>query len=249
MKKNVAPFLAGILSCILLSQMILPAAAALVSKTIQVYTGVDIYLNEVKLNPKDANGNPVEVFVYNGTTYLPARAIADAFQTPINWEGTTNSIYIGRQSNNRPAVLLQDLDYFNSGGKRFAAYRDIKDNLGNEYSIGIQPNFSGWGSSSSGSKSSWQSYYINGQYSNIAGKLVLGYESRNTSSVGYFCIYGDDRLLYKSSNITSGALPIDVNVDISGVLELKIEFVSVTEQTLWGPYPIAFYAVGFGLYS
>jgi hypothetical protein len=71
------------------------------------------------LEPKDANGNPVEAFMYNGTTYLPVRAISSAFDKSIVWDGETSGVYIGKHNGDTPATQpadtatqLMDLDYF-----------------------------------------------------------------------------------------------------------------------------------------
>lgn len=112
MKKQWKGFVAGILSAALIAVMVTPGLAALAGKTIQVFTGVDIYIDDVKLIPKDANGNPVEVFVYNGTTYLPVRAVGEAVGKAVQWEGKTNSVYLGKHTGEKPAVWLKDLDYF-----------------------------------------------------------------------------------------------------------------------------------------
>ena len=54
------------------------AAGKLQKRKITVYSGVDIYVDDARLDARDANGNPVEVFIYNGTTYLPVRAVGEA---------------------------------------------------------------------------------------------------------------------------------------------------------------------------
>ena len=66
------------------------------TETITVaYSGVSIYVNWTKITPTDANGNVVEPFIYNGTTYLPVRAVADAFNKSINWDGVNKAITLG----------------------------------------------------------------------------------------------------------------------------------------------------------
>ena len=42
------------------------------------YRGISIIVNGTKIVPQDANGNPVEPFIMDGTTYLPVRAVAGA---------------------------------------------------------------------------------------------------------------------------------------------------------------------------
>ena len=96
-KKRIAitSFAMGILFCFMMSLMVVPGFAALVSKTITVYTGITLYYDGVKVNPKDASGKKVEPLLYNGTTYLPVRAVSELFGEDINWDGNTKSVYIG----------------------------------------------------------------------------------------------------------------------------------------------------------
>ena len=70
MKKThtVRTFLAGVLAALLLVGMVPPALAA-AGMNITIYPGISVYMDDQKLEPKDANGNPVMVFTYNGTTY------------------------------------------------------------------------------------------------------------------------------------------------------------------------------------
>lgn len=58
--------------------MSMPFASALTQKNITVERGVTVYVDDQKLNPGDANGNSVEPMLYNGTTYLPIRAVSAA---------------------------------------------------------------------------------------------------------------------------------------------------------------------------
>lgn len=210
MKKQWKGFLAGLLVAMLASSVVTPALGALAAKTIQVYTGVDVYVNDVKVDPKDANGNPVEVFVYNGTTYLPIRAIGNALGMPVQWEGKTNSAYVGKHQGDKPAVWLKDLDYF-TGSKIKASTKT--DNLGqvHDQSVFYDDRYSG------------NAYLLNGQYTAISGTLFQIYEKRSNSEEATLQIYGDGKLLYQAK-MSCGVQPIDFFVDITGVLELKVLF-------------------------
>ena len=77
---------AGLLGAALVMSM--PFAAALTQKNITVGRGVTIYVDDQKINPGDANGNPVEPMLYNGTTYLPIRAVSAALNVPIARDGS-----------------------------------------------------------------------------------------------------------------------------------------------------------------
>ena len=58
------------------------------------YSDIKIYINGNQIDPKDANGNTVEPFIVDGTTYLPVRAVGEAFDKNVYWDGTTNSVYL-----------------------------------------------------------------------------------------------------------------------------------------------------------
>ncbi len=83
--KNV---LTGILTVGLLAGLAVPAAAADSVNTVS-YRAVDIVVNGDRIHPKDANGAPVEPFLYQGTTYLPVRSVANALGLDVGWEDGT----------------------------------------------------------------------------------------------------------------------------------------------------------------
>ena len=56
------------------------------------YRDIKITLNKEEVTPKDANGNVVEPFIINGTTYLPVRAVADALGLQVAWDDKTSTV-------------------------------------------------------------------------------------------------------------------------------------------------------------
>ena len=55
---------------------------------------INIYVNGAKFTPRDANGTEVAPIAKDGTTYLPVRAIAQAFGKKVDWDGDTSSVLI-----------------------------------------------------------------------------------------------------------------------------------------------------------
>jgi len=49
--------------------------------------GVDVYVNDTYFVPTDVNGNEIRPFIYNGSTYLPVRAVGEAYGVEIGWDG------------------------------------------------------------------------------------------------------------------------------------------------------------------
>lgn len=211
--KKVGWFLSGVLTALLVVSLASPAFAALAGKMIQVYTGVNVYVDDVLVEPRDANGNPVEVFVYNGTTYLPIRAIGNALGKTVQWDAKTSSAFVGKHSSDKPAVWLQDLDTFTGSG--WNTKGSVKDNVGQTRTNCIQ--------AASDSGYSNNTYILNGQYTLLSGTLFQPYSDRSDHYPATLEIYGDGELLY-SAEMVGGVKPIDFTVDLTGVLELKVSF-------------------------
>ena len=68
----------------------------LIEKTLTGRKGIKIYFNGSLFTPTDVNGNVVETYIFNGTTYLPARAISNLFNADISWNRDLNGVVINR---------------------------------------------------------------------------------------------------------------------------------------------------------
>ncbi len=53
---------------------------------------INIFINGGKFTAKDANGNVVNPILKDGTTYLPVRAIGEAFDKEVSWDGATRTV-------------------------------------------------------------------------------------------------------------------------------------------------------------
>lgn len=65
------------------------------------YRDISVVLDGEELELKTADGKSAEPFIYEGTTYLPLRAVAEATKTEVEWDGDANSIYL--KSSKEPA--------------------------------------------------------------------------------------------------------------------------------------------------
>lgn len=94
MKKILSVILAAVIfaSCLGIGA---GAELQLQSKNINVTTGIKINVDGAEFIPVDSEGAPVEVFLYNGTTYLPVRGISNLFGLGIEWDNETKSVYLG----------------------------------------------------------------------------------------------------------------------------------------------------------
>ncbi|MPM67299.1 hypothetical protein SDC9_114221 [bioreactor metagenome] len=114
--------------------------------------------------------------------------------------------------------LLIDMEYFNRSDSDNAYTRvdSAMDNESKEYTNPLRLMYTC-------DEDYWETYRINGDYSRFTGTIFIDYEYRASKTSCYVKIYGDDNLLYTSPKMTGGVLPEDFSIDISNVVELKIE--------------------------
>lgn len=117
-------------------------------------------------------------------------------------------------------INLFSMDFWDSNNNvtRVAGPYSIQDNLGNEhpnsysiYDIAF---------------TTYVTYRIDGQYNHLNGLYFLEYEHRSTSYKGTFRVYGDDDTVLFSTTLEKGMDPVKFSVDISGVKDLKLEYIS-----------------------
>lgn len=104
-KDKLKGFISGVIVMALMFSMTATGFASVGSKTITAaYNNIKIYVNQSLVDLKDASGNTVEPFIYNGTTYLPLRAVADALGQEVTWDNATKSVYLGSKPSPLPSA-------------------------------------------------------------------------------------------------------------------------------------------------
>ena len=95
MKKN--GFWKGFGSGLILTALVAAlcvTATATAKRSIQVEDGIGITLNGATFTPRNANGKEVPVFLYNGTTYVPVRAISEAMGMDVSFNSATRTVVL-----------------------------------------------------------------------------------------------------------------------------------------------------------
>ncbi len=232
MKKRLQGLIAGLLiGTILTSGMVF---AKQISETVELfYNNIKIYIDGGEIVPKDANGNIVEPFTMNGTTYLPVRAISNAFGKDVEWDGATQSIYIGKKDQTKPDNYLDKIQYkyYESGtddsdNSIYKINGRITDFSGKEYTNGymfkqrvFQPQK--------------LDVPLNGQYSEFNGNIamiekinIVGLQQpdRMTNELFTVEIYADGKILY-TSPLTNLTNTFKFNLNVKGVNTLSIKIV------------------------
>lgn len=94
MKKKTASIILAIILIIALSASAFAAGTAYTKQATLHYNGIKIQLNGETITPKDPNGNTVDPFIIDGTTYLPIRAVAEALGLNVSWDSATQTVIL-----------------------------------------------------------------------------------------------------------------------------------------------------------
>lgn len=103
MKNKLTSFLAGILSALLLCTVLVTALAA--EGTNLTVFPIQVLVNGEIFHPKDVKGNDVMVFNFNGTTYAPVRALAEAYGLEVGYDPASNLATVNAPA---PAAAIVD---------------------------------------------------------------------------------------------------------------------------------------------
>lgn len=158
-----------------------------------VNSGITIIIDGKKLEPTDANGNPVEPLIYNGTTYVPVRAVAGGFGEPVNWDAENYAVWLGA----RPARGSNRTD---------ASLKRLYDKLGNKYVEVIDNRY--------GKSLHWV-YTALGGYTKFKGTIYVP-QGSETDGEAYVVVAADGVILFDSGILTKDSKPIDFEVDVTG---------------------------------
>lgn len=95
MKKCLVSFFVGCLVAGCIGTAV--AASSTQPINAEVNYGISVKYNNVAQNFTNAGGSPVYPIVYEGTTYLPVRAVANMLGLPVDWDQATQTVYLGEK--------------------------------------------------------------------------------------------------------------------------------------------------------
>ena len=212
MKNTLKGYLIGVLSTVMLLGCV--AYAASNTKTIEaLYNNIKIYVDGVKIDPKDAAGNTVEPFIYNGTTYLPVRAVGEAIGKTVTWDGATQSVYLGEKPGDVQYLMDVCPPY---DGQNYTNYvnGDSFTMSGTKYTNGF----------TIGSYMTYNGnvlFNINGKYSSI--NLDIGHID-GTAKEDVVARFFVDNKLVAEHEIKATGITQNVTIPLNYGMQLKIDF-------------------------
>lgn len=213
-REKAKSFIAGFLMC----AVMLTAVAALANPGAmrEVFFGINVVVNG-RVVDFDYDSRP---FITDGRTFLPVRAISEALGYPVNWDGDTQTVFIGvtpgstrlmtdiRPTNVRFMATGTNARAVINGQEHFDAIICTAGSPGN---IGTQ------------------THALNGQFRELTGLLGIIDGETLTATVTYsFIAEGNRRLA--DFEVVPGSLPQSISVDVTGVNELTIEISTANNQ-------------------
>jgi len=207
----------GMLMAFILSTTV-PVVAASSTKTLNAYyNNIKVVVNGQPASLRDANGNVVEPFVVDGTTYLPVRAVADVLGTSVFWDGPTYTVYLGRMDGKLDYPTLRLGDAVNIGTKLYQQ-NTLVDNYGNRYAEAQY-------TESLTFRGDAFETLLNMKYTKFKGTVYVP-EGKVFNGSTQFSIEVDGRIVYTSPEITKTSAPIHLDINITGGNVFKINISS-----------------------
>ena len=94
-KRNIKDILLGAVLTVVVFSLAVPVFASTGYKDAELwYDDISVVLNGDELVLRDGQGNIVEPFIIDGTTYLPLRAISGALGLDVDWNSSTSTVIL-----------------------------------------------------------------------------------------------------------------------------------------------------------
>ena len=196
--------LAAVLCCAL--ALVTVAYATNATKTIQAaYMNIKLVVDGVPITPKDSNGSTVEPFIYNGTTYLPVRAIGEALDKQVTWDGKTKTVYIGEA----PGQVMYLLDVCPPYENFCLSKRTTVEMAGKTYANALE----------SWTDGAYALFNLDGKYSHL--EFDLGHVDNSQMGHGIYRFYLGGKLV-KSITVNPEDLVKHYEIELNNALQMKI---------------------------
>lgn len=190
-------FLSGIVVSATVFSLGITAFAAYQKQATLNYSGINITLNGSAVTPTDANGNAVEPFAIDGTTYLPVRGIASAMGLDVAWDQDTQTVALTSAGQTPSGAVVYD-------------------------ETGIKVTYTG----NSKGASSYVAHEFNFLIENNTDKRV-SFSTKDLSVNGYMATAASNPLLWASGTITPGdKYKCTVSIQKSDLDENSIESIA-----------------------
>ncbi len=206
MNKTVKGYAIGVMSALIAVGGVAYATSG--QRNIDVtYDNYKVYIDNTLADLTDANGTTVEPFVYNGTTYLPVRGVAQAMGAQVTYDGASRSVYIWDKMVPGETMMMDVCPPYEGGSVYSSSEGRTFEMDGKKRSNGIT---FGWGGNAL--------FNLDGRYNSLSFDIghtdSLGYEKTVTFIV--------DGKTVKTVTLDPEQLAEHITIPLNYGLQLKI---------------------------
>lgn len=216
-KEKMKGFLAGV--CV--TAMLIGSATVFAEMIDVTKSGIKVYWDGIEKTLTDANGKKVEPMIYEGTTYVPVRAMANLLGKEVSWNQQEQAVIVGDMPVAESTPLSEMNDKINYSHTVYdldtesTATFELKNDeckvnnvlLGND----------GYG---------YITYVLEGDYTRFVGKAIAPYHeigSNGYAELEFYSVTNDgEETLIKEYEFKQGEEAIDIDVNTTGVVNLRI---------------------------
>ena len=225
------------------------ASSALKEISAYLNYGITVQYNGQAQTMNDANGDRVYPISYNGTTYLPVRAVSDMLDIAVDWDGATQTVILSDTESAAPSAPADNKP--DSAGstdliESFEPYSEYSRKIG--YNISLIPEFLQSGDQQSNSiggekvdhwfalrinrnelsdKHYPASFNLGGRYGTLTFKA---YADKDTTLV----VKGDNDKVLGTYSLTGGQIPQSFTVDLGNTSQLTFVHERVDGEKYYG---------------
>lgn len=213
----------GLIAGILIGAMCTGGAVFAKSGTEMIeaaYDNIKIFIDGEQLDPRDANGQQVEPFIYNGTTYLPVRAVGEAIGKDVSWDGVEKVVYLGAKPGEDANWLSVCGPYQYTQGEEYR----LSDNQhftmsGQKYTNGFVLHANAWYDHKAEAL-----FNLNGKYSSLT--FTAGHVDNSNDRNATLNVYLDGIISY-TTELKYDDVAKSITVPLNNALQMKIEVVGI----------------------
>lgn len=226
MKERTKGIIAGALAATVITGGAVYAKEAAETIT-AVYRNIKLVVDGVQIDPQDVNGNTVEPFIYNGTTYLPVRAVGKAFDKEVSWDGDSSTVYIGGEVDKPARALsLHNRSYLecSSTGEMSTYEKDGNTYISCDNKKNLVKDGAYW------SRTFTIKYPLNSCAKTLSGEFYLKDDS--TAEGVLRILDSNGREIYESPIVRSVTSNVPFEVNVEGEISVTFEF-KLRETDSW----------------
>lgn len=211
-KFNIKSFTLGV--CLTL---VLTSTLTVTAQSIDVFMGgIKVYWESVEKILRDTKGEKVEPIIYNGTTYVPLRAMSNLMGKDVDWNQSEKAVYVGKKPTAKTYSLADMEKNINGSGNYYKTTSFYLKNQEISITDGAIKQSSTWKTT----------YVLDNKFSSFRGKMVMPYTtvgSEGEATVVFYSVENDGTANeIETYRLKKTEDPIEFEVDLRGVTNLRI---------------------------